>query len=143
MTFPIDPTLPTQVDSGGLSSSPSRPHCDPGHEVSTVPGQSGETVASVRGHTDDRSARRDLDGNSVSINGRYYTNYCVISKPSETHLPQAAQRPANLANNRGARSDQAEHRLYHLITVYRLFLIGNVLRADYRILEKYNEREKK
>ena len=33
--------------------------------------------------------------------------------------------------------------LYHLITVYRLFLIGNVLRADYRILEKYNEREKK
>ena len=50
-----------------------------------------------------------LDGNSVSINGRYYTNYCVINKPSETHLPQAAQKPANLANNRGARSEQAEH----------------------------------
>jgi len=33
-------------------------------------------------------------------------------------------------------------RLYHLVTVYRLFLIGNVLRAHYRVLEKY-ERGKK
>ena len=49
-----------------------------------------------------------LECNSVSINGHYYTNYCVLHKPPEIHLPQAAQTPANLANNRSARSEQAE-----------------------------------
>lgn len=57
--------------------------------------------------TDQRAG--SLECNSVSINGHYYTNYCVINKPPETHLPQVAQTPANLANNRRARSEQAEH----------------------------------